>query len=235
MATATSDAGRRPASPDPATPPHPGQGSGSGGPRPGLGTAQTRRRRGYALAAVAAIITIAVTAVASALPGSSSGRPFPPLHPAAAPAGWRRAALPNGTAVLSYPPSMHPVAGDKGTVSAARLGPGGAYELYLNVTPRQGAETLAHWAAFRLRFLRADSAATAHLDAAATGITFRGGTGSCVIDDYVTRIGAHHYQEIACLVQGRTGASVIVAAAPAAAWAHSRPLLFRAVAAYQVR
>jgi hypothetical protein len=236
MATATSDAGRHPASPDPATPPHiRARGPAPAAPRRGPGARQTRRRRGYALAAVAAIVASAVTAVAVALPGSSSGRPFPPLHPAPAPAGWRHAALPNGTAVLSYPPSVHPVTGDKGTVSAARLGPGGAYELYLNVTPRQGAETLAHWAAFRLRFLRADSAATAHLDAAATGVAFRGGTGSCVIDDYVTRIGAHHYQEIACLVQGRTGASVIVAAAPAAAWAHARPLLFQAVAAYQVR
>ena len=234
MATATSDSGRRPASPDPATPPHPGQGSRPGGPRRGLGARQTRRHRGYALA-VAAIVAGAVTAVAFALPGRSPVRPFPPLHPAAAPAGWRHAALPNGTAVLSYPPSLHPIAGDKGTVSAARLGPGGAYELYLNVTPRQGAETLAHWAAFRLRFLRADNAASAHLDAAATGVTFRGGTGSCVIDDYVTRIGAHHYQEIACLVQGRTGASVIVAAAPAARWAQARPLLFQTVAAYQVR
>jgi hypothetical protein len=51
----------------------------------------------------------------------------------------------------------------------------------------------------------------------------------------VTRIGAHHYQEIACLVQGRTSASVIVAAAPAAIWAQARPLLLRAVAAYLIR
>ena len=49
------------------------------------------------------------------------------------------------------------------------------------------------------------------------------------------RTGARHYQEIACLVQGRTSASVIVAAAPAATWAQASPLLLRAVAAYQVR
>jgi hypothetical protein len=137
--------------------------------------------------------------------------------------------------VLSYPPSLHPIEGDKGTVSAARLGPGGAFQLYLNATPRQGAETLAHWAAFRLKFLRADNATTAHVDTAARGIRFRGGTGSCVIDTYTTRTGAHHFQEIACLVQGRTSASVIVAATPAAAWAHARPLLLQTVAAYQVR
>jgi hypothetical protein len=137
--------------------------------------------------------------------------------------------------VLSYPPSLHRLAGDKDAVSAARLSPGGAFRLYLNATPRQGAERQRHWAAFRLRLLRSDDAASAHQDAAAEGVKFRGGTGSCVIDDYVTRIGGHHYQEIACLVQGQTSASVIVAAAPAAQWARARPLLFRAVAAYLVR
>ena len=76
---------------------------------------------------------------------------------------------------------------------------------------------------------------SAHEDAAAEGVQFRGGTGSWVIDDYITRIGAHHHQEIACLVQGRTSASVVVAAAPAATWAQASPLLLRAVAAYQIR
>jgi hypothetical protein len=92
-----------------------------------------------------------------------------------------------------------------------------------------------HWAAFRLRLLRSDDAASAHEISAAEDVKFRGGTGSCVIDAYVTRIGGHHYQEIACLVQGRTSASVIVAAAPSATWAQARPLLSQAVAAYLVR
>jgi hypothetical protein len=196
-------------------------------------TARTARRGRYALAAIAvtAAIAIAVTVVAFALPG----RAFPPLHPAAAPASWHHVALPNGTAVLSYPPSLRRLAGDTDAVSAARLSPGGAFQLYLNATPRQGAERLQGWAAFRLRLLRSDDAASARQDAAAEGVKFRGGTGSCVIDDYLTRIGGHHYQEIACLVQGRTSASVIVAAAPAAAWVRARPLLLRAVAAYLVR
>lgn len=47
--------------------------------------------------------------------------------------------------------------------------------------------------------------------------------------------GGHYFQEIACLVQGHTGASVIVAAAPAAQRATAQPLLLRAVAAYLVR
>ena len=196
-------------------------------------TTPAGRRGRCALAALAAIaVTVAVVACAG--PGRPPGRAFPPLHPAAAPAGWPRAALPGGDAVLSYPPSLHPLSGDAGTVSAARTGPGGGFQLYLNATPRQGPETLAHWAGFRLRFLRADSAA-ARLDAAARGVRFRGGTGSCVIDDYLTKIGAHHFEEIACLVRGRTSASVIVGAAPAALWAKAGPLLLRAVAAYQVR
>jgi len=197
-------------------------------------TARTAQRGWYALAVTAAI-AIAVTVVAFASPGRAPGRPFPPLRPAAAPAGWPHLALPNGTAVLSYPPSLRPLPGDTDAVSAAQFGPGGAFQFYLNATPRQGSERLLGWAAFRLRLLRSDDAASAHQDAAAQGVKFRGGTGSCVIDDYLTRIGGHHYQEVACLVQGRTSASVIVAAAPAAAWARARPLLLRAVAAYLAR
>jgi len=198
-----------------------------------------------AIAATAAIAAITVTAVtvsagtvraaASAPPGGSAGQTLRQLRPTAAPAGWRHLTLPNGTAVLSYPPGLRPLAGDRDAVSAARLSPGGAFQLYLNATPQQGGERLAHWAVFRLHLLRSDDAASARLVAAAQGIKFRGGTGSCVMDRYVTRIGGHHFQEIACLVQGHTAASVVVAAAPAAHWATAQPLLLRAVAAYLVR
>ena len=197
-------------------------------------TTHTARRGRLVLAATFAA-AIAIAAVAVTVYGRPPGRAFPPLHPAAAPAGWRHLTLPDRTAVLSYPPSLRPISGDKVAVSAARLGPGGAFQLYLNATPRQGREQLAHWAAFRLHLLRSDTAASARQVAAARGVKFRGGTGSCVIDRYVTRIGGHHFQEIACLVVGRTSASVIVAAAPAAAWTQARPLLLRAVAAYLIR
>jgi hypothetical protein len=160
---------------------------------------------------------------------------FQALVPAPAPAGWSSLPLPNGTAVLSYPPTLRRVISDSDAVSAARLGPGGGYLLYLNATPRQDGENLQNWAAYRLHALTAEDASSAHEDAAATGLAFLGGTGSCVIDDYITRIGAHHFEELACLVHGRSGASVIVATAPAARWAQSRPLLQRAVAAYRVR
>jgi hypothetical protein len=196
-------------------------------------TVSTARRGRLVLAAIAAI-AIATTAVAFTDPGRPPRAGFPPLSPAAAPATWQHLALPNQTAVLSYPPGLRPLAGDKDAVSAARLGPGGAFQLYLNATPRQGSENLAHWAAFRLHLLRSDDAASARRLATVQGIKFRGGTGSCVIDRYITRIGGHHFQEIACLVRGHTSASVIVAAAPAATWARARPLLLRAVAAYLV-
>ena len=103
----------------------------------------------------------------------------------------------------------------------------------LGTPGRRAAAVLLRLACVAL--LRSDDATSAREVAAAEGVKFRGGTGSCVIDAYVTRIGDHNYQEIACLVQGRTSASVIVAAAPAAGWARAYPLLFQAVAAYLVR
>ena len=192
------------------------------------------KRVPVAYSAGAAFVAIGATALVLGL----SGRPAQtvPLPAAApAPAGWHRASLPNGTAVLSYPPSLRRIASDADAVSVGRLSPAGSYLLYLNATPRQGAENLPHWAAFRLSLLRSDEASSVHQDGAASGVRFRGGTGSCVNDDYVTKIGTHHYEEIACLVYGKSGASVVVAAAPAAQWPRMSLPLERAVAAYQVR
>ncbi len=198
-------------------------------------------RRGVLVlvAGLAATGSLVLAFAVSARPGHSRATTavsaFWALVPAPAPAGWSSLSLPDGTAVLSYPPALRRVISDSDAVSAARLGPGGAYLLYLNATPRQGGEKQRNWAGYRVRVLRAEDASVAREDAAATGLAFLGGTGWCVIDDYVTRIGAHHYEELACLVQGRSGASVVVAAAPAARWAQSWPLLERAVAAYRVR
>lgn len=181
------------------------------------------------------MLAFAVSTESGHTPSATSVSAFRALVPAPAPAGWSGLPLPNGTAVLSYPPALRPVISDSDAVSAARLSPGGGYLLYLNATPRQDGENLRSWAAYRLRVLRAEHASSAREDAAATELAFLGGTGSCVIDDYITRIGAHHYEELACLVLGRAGASVIVATAPAVRWAQSRALLERAVAAYRVR
>ena len=194
-----------------------------------------RARTALVALGIALASALAGVIVAAAVQGSSSGQPFPSFTPIAAPAGWSHRALPNGTAVLSYPPMTRPVTGDRDAVSVAERGRSGAIVLYLNATPRQGDESLRDWATFRLGRLTADDASSAHKDSAASGVRFRGGTGSCVMDDYITRVGGHHYQEIACLVQGRTGASVIVAAALAAQWKQARPILEQAVAAYAVR
>lgn len=193
------------------------------------------RRSLLGLGAVLVLVLIAVSAIMLSPASRTPSQPFPRLAAASAPAGWPHVVLPDGTAVLSYPPALSQVHGDAGSVSAAQFNAEGGYLLYLNATPKQGAENLPHWATFRLRFLRSDDATSARLDAAATSVRFRGGTGSCVIDDYITKIGAHHYEELACLVQGHRGASVVVAAAPAERWAKVGPLLERAVAAYQVR
>jgi hypothetical protein len=130
---------------------------------------------------------------------------------------------------------MRLVTADRGAASAAQLSRTGAYLLYLNATPRQGDETTTNWAAFRLSHLRQDDARSAHELAAAAGVRFRGGTGSCVLDSYVTKVGAHHYTELACLVTGSRSSSVVVAAAPTSNWSHAASLLDRAVAAFSVQ
>ena len=135
--------------------------------------------------------------------------------------------------MLSFPPSLSAMPGDAGTVTRG-LARSGSVLVYLNVTPRQGGETLRGWAGFRLEHLRDDDARSARLDSEAAGLAFRGGRGSCVIDDYVTKVRAHRYREIACYVQGAHTSSVLVAATPAADWARYGGLLEQAVDSYAV-
>ena len=107
--------------------------------------------------AAAAIAAAAVLGRRGRVPVISARRPatdngtvvgavaVPPVHVLAAkpaPAGWHQASLAGGGAVLAYPPQMHSVAGDRGTASAAQLTASGSYLMYLNATPKQGAETL---------------------------------------------------------------------------------------------
>lgn len=207
-----------------------------------MALASARAVAGALASAVAVTVSVAACAsstspagvsVASAAPGTAP--PGRPLSARPAPAAWHRVALPGGAAVLAFPPAMHLVAGDAGAVTAASFSPSGAYVLYLNATPRQGAETLADWPAFRVGHQRADNAASVRLLAVRHGVRFLGGTGTCVVDAYVTKVRANHYTELACFVRGRTSASVIVAAAPTARWTIMAGLLARAVAAYQAR
>jgi hypothetical protein len=152
-----------------------------------------------------------------------------------APAGWHLLTLPDRAAVLAFPPSMHRAPGDRGTVSAAEFGHSGTYLMYLNATPKQGNETLSGWPEFRIDHVAEEEHTMPRLIAASHGVRFLGGTGSCVIDTYVTKVRANHYTEIACYVQGKTSSSVIIGAAPTADWARASGPLMRAVAAFQVR
>ena len=68
------------------------------------------------------------------------------------------------------------------------------------------------------------------LDAAATGLRFRAGHGSCVIDSYATS--ATRFREIACIVAGSRATTVVVATAPGAGWKRQGPVLERAVASF---
>jgi hypothetical protein len=202
---------------------------------------------------VAGAIVAGLTATTVALSSSSSGSAavvgggagpaaaarhvpaaFSWLRARGAPSDWRQASLPGGGAVLSYPPSLHQVPGDRGTLSEELTTRPGAVRVFLNVTPRQGDETLGNWTAFRLDHLREDDARSARLDSAATGLRFRGGTGSCVIDDYVTKAGASHFREIACYVRGAHRASVLIAATPDEDWGKYAGLLEQAVSAFTI-
>ena len=134
-----------------------------------------------------------------------------------------------------YPPSMSAAKSDPGSVSALGRNAKGVFLTYLNATPKQGNEGLGNFASFRLAHLRGEVASSVTELAHASNLKFRGGTGTCVIDVYVTRVGHNSFQEIACFVKGKGAGTVIIAAGTPADWATSGPLLERAVAAFQVR
>jgi len=149
-----------------------------------------------------------------------------------APAAWSHDALPSGAATLSYPTTFTS-GNDEDGISRERKDRHGTILVYLDVTPQQGQERLKGWASYRVKVVEAESK-DVHEDGHATGLTFRGGKGSCVLDDYRTRVENHHYREIACFVQGRQHASVLIAAALESQWAHAVKTLERAVDAYRV-
>jgi hypothetical protein len=109
------------------------------------------------------------------------------------------------------------------------LGSGGRFLGYLNVTPRQGDETLSDWPSFRVEHNRDEGDHGVRRLAAAIGLHFLTGRGSCVKDSYATRTGAR-FVEIACLVTGPRTTSVIVGAAPPSAWARESGAIERAIA-----
>lgn len=155
------------------------------------------------------------------------------FHPNPAPDAWLHASLSGHGATLSFPGSLRPEHGDPGTVTVGSTARSGAVLVYLNVTPKQGGETLHNWPGFRMEHLREDGQSAVHLDAVSGPLNFRGGHGRCVIDNYTTDIHHNHYNEIACIVQGAHATSVLVAATSAAAWQANHALLEKVVSSYQ--
>ena len=181
---------------------------------------------------LAAGVLVTGAGVAQAAVGSSP-QGFSWFTAAPAPAGWKGSSLRSGAAVLAYPRGFHPAQSDSDAVTVSRKNAAGTTLVYLNATDRQGNEQLATWPNSRIAVLLEESATSAHEDGEAFRLPFLGGQGSCVLDDYLTRIGAHHYREIACYVVGAKGGSVVVAAALDSVWAQNRALLERAIESYR--
>ena len=160
--------------------------------------------------------------------GALAGGSLSRLRPGPAPTAWRRATIASGAATISYPRGWKPIPGDDGTVSFALRDRRGSYLGYLNVTPRQGAERLAGWAAFRTRRNAEDDDTAVRALASAERVRFSGAHGSCVIDDYVSRVGSNAYRELACIVAGRRGTTVFVGATLVSDWPTLGPVVERA-------
>jgi hypothetical protein len=183
------------------------------------------------LRSVGAPIVAAFALLGAVACGGSKQGPFSWVTPRAAPKGWNVVRIPTG-AQLAYPPGWTKTPGDRGTATAALVGAGGRYLGYLNVTPQQGAEKLTGWASFRVSHNAEEGDRDVKRLAAATGLRFLDGTGSCVEDSYTTSVGAR-YTEIACIVKGPSTTSVIVGAAPPVSWAQVSPQLERAISGFR--
>jgi hypothetical protein len=152
------------------------------------------------------------------------------LAPAAPPPTWRVLPISSGAA-MPYPPGWKRVRGDVGTATAILSGAGQRVLGYLNLTPRQGAETPASWARFRVEHNAEEGDRRVKTLAVGTGLRFRSGHGSCVRDSYTTKTGAQ-YVEVACLVVGSKGASVIIGASPPDELVRISPLIERAISGF---
>ena len=187
------------------------------------------------------ILAVALSAVAIAGCGSTTpkaqiralagagGSGFAWLRPAPPPSDWPAARIAAG-ATLRYPPDWRRIAGDPGTATAALQSAEHAFLGYLNVTPRQGNESLRSWASFRTRHNTQEGERAVMEIAAAGDLRFRNGRGSCVRDAYTTLTG-NRFIELACLGQGPRTAAVIVGAAPAHVWGRISPTLEQAISA----
>ncbi len=158
---------------------------------------------------------------------SSGGNAFGWVHAGPAPGGWPVMRTSAG-AVMGYPAGWRSLSGDRGTATRALLGSSGHILGYLNLTPRQGSETLADWAGFRLDHNQEEGDRHVTRLGSAHGLHVGGGSATCVRDRYDTALGTS-YLEIACLVQGRRTGVVVVAAAPPDRWSAMSAALEQAI------
>jgi hypothetical protein len=207
-------------------------------------TATSDARTLLGAVAAASLVGAAVILLLSWAPSSSGSRvvkagkraprpsnAFSWLRPRAAPVGWVGTSIASGGAVLFHPPGWKQIPGDKGTVSFSLRGGRGLYRGYLNVTPRQGAERLPGWADFRTKRNRAEGDRRVHQQVAAEGLHFAAASGSCVIDDYLSRVGSNPYTELACIASGRRYTNVFIGATLSRDWGRLGPLIERAASA----
>jgi hypothetical protein len=192
---------------------------------------RTRAVIGLSAPGIGVVVLIIVLVAAGGASLRRASDPFAWLRPALPPMGWHVARTPDGAA-LAYPPGWTTIKTDPGTASVALRGNGGRIDGYLNVTPKQGAETLANWSRFRPQKNRDEGARNVRLLAATSDAHFRSARGSCVIDAYTTSVTA--YEEIACLVSGPGSSEVVVAAAPTRLWQQRSAVLERAVSSFAV-
>jgi hypothetical protein len=162
--------------------------------------------------------------------GGTKTSAFAGLRPAPAPSSWPVARIATGAA-MAYPPAWRRIVSDPGTATAALQDRERRFLGYLNVTPRQADEKLSNWAAFRVAHNADEGDTRVTTLAAATGVRFLSGRGSCVRDAYTTRSG-NRFTEVACLVAGAHAMSVIVGAAPSRSWTQASQTIDRAISAF---
>ena len=192
--------------------------------------------RAWISAAIAASLSAFAISYFLASPGAGAPR-APKLanrlewpQPGPPPGTWHLAGVAGTPAVLAYPRGWRTIEGDRGTVSAA-LRAKGRIVGYLNATPQGGEETLANWLSFRPDHNREEGDRSVTALAAARGLHFRTGHGSCLIDGYTTATGGR-YRELACIVAGRRATTVVVGSAVPGRWSSLAPVLRRAVSSF---
>ena len=157
------------------------------------------------------------------------------LRAVPSPKTWTSATIASGGATLSYPSNWKPIPGDRGTVTAALRDSRGLYRGYLNVTPREGAEQLAGWAAFRTRRNMQEGDRRTRVVAAAENLRLDRARGSCVVDDYLSRVGSHPYREVACIFTGSRYTNVFIGATLVRDWPTLGRVVERAASAFTER